>query len=99
VSKLLYRYEIHYKNEDGDTEVVLREIPIMRETEKMYFISWLGYGIPERRVSKDAHNTYAYDNKADAKAHFIRRTNKRISWYEYWKEECEKALDLIKELE
>lgn len=91
---VLYRYEIEYSSEDGPTAIDLREIPIIRETEKTYFVH-RHYGYGERRILKDAHNTYAYSSKEQAKQHFIRRTHKRIAWYEYWIEECQKALKLI----
>lgn len=97
--KVLYRYEINYTNaDDGDTSVFLKEIPIIRETEKTYFINRFYWGGSEKKVKKDAHNTYAYDTKEKAKAHFIRRTNKRLTWYRYWTEECQKALKLIEKI-
>jgi hypothetical protein len=92
--KVLYRYEIEYKNDDGDTQVRLREHPIIRETQATYFIK-ASYPIAEKRVSKFAYNTFAYDTKEKAKEHFIRRTNTRIKWFNYWIEECEKGLELI----
>lgn len=95
MSKVLYRYEIEYRSEDGDTAIHLREFPIVRETEKTYFINKFAWGFSEKRVLKDAYNTYAYDTKEKAKQHFIRRTHKRISWFEFWVEECKKGLDLI----
>lgn len=93
--KVLYRYEIYYKNYDGDTDLVLREYKVLEETDKTYVIdvNWR-----RKRVKKDAYNTYAFNNKEDALDHLIRRTRKRISWYEYWVEECNKALELAKEL-
>lgn len=98
MSKILYRYEIEYKSEDGDTSIHLRELPVVRETEKMYFVNRDYYGLLLRGIKKDAHNTFAYNTKEKAKAHFIRRTNTRIAWFNFWKEECEKALELAKEL-
>lgn len=98
MSKVLYRYEIEYKNEDGDTAVHLMEHKVLFETDKTYVIDinpWTN-----KRIRKTAFNTFAYDTKEKAKQHFIRRTNKRIAWFEFWKEECEKALKLIeKELD
>lgn len=93
----LYRYEIEYQSEDGPTRVYLREIPVIRETEKTYFIKRDYYSVAVRAVKKDAYNTYAYDTKEKAKEHFIRRTNKRIAWFDFWTEECRKALKLIEE--
>lgn len=94
-AQVLYRYEIEYKNYDGGTDLRLREYPVIRETEKCYFIelNWR-----EKRISKDAFNTYAYSTKEDAKDHLIRRTRKRIAWFNFWLEECEKAIELAKEL-
>lgn len=91
----LYRYEIEYKSEDGDTSIHLRELKVLQETDKTYVVDnyW-----QRKRVRKDAYNTYAYASKDKALKHFIRRTNKRISWFEFWKEECEKALKLAEEL-
>ena len=94
---VLYRYEIEYKSEDGDTNVFLREIKVIDETEKTYVIQnryW-----QKKRVKKDAYNSYAYAQKDKALAHFIRRTTKRIAWFEFWQEECEKAIELAKEIE
>lgn len=96
MSKTLYRYEIEYKSEDGDTNIRLQEYPVMRETEKTYFINNRYYGLGEKRVLKEAYNTYAYDTKEEAKNHFLRRTNKRIAWFKFWIEECEKGLELMK---
>lgn len=96
MSKVLYRYEIDYKSWDDDTNIQLVELQVVRETAHCYFVKIFPWGNVERRVSKDAGNTYAYDTKEEAKKHFIRRTHKRISWYEYWMEECKKGLELIK---
>lgn len=92
---VLYRYEIEYKSEDGPTTIHLRELPVIRETDKCYFIRRYYLGDAERRILKDAYNTYAYATEGQAKQHFIRRTNTRIAWYEYWIKECQKALKLI----
>lgn len=92
---ILYRYEIEYKSEDGPTTVHLREIPVIRETPKMYYVKRFYFGDAERGIKKDAYNTFAYSTKEEAKKHFIRRNHKRISWYEYWIEECKKAIELI----
>lgn len=92
----LYRYEIEYKSEDGDTNVYLRELKVLEETEKTYVVQdsyWR-----KRRVKKDAYNTFAYAQKDKALAHFKRRTAKRIAWFEFWTEECEKALKLAEEV-
>lgn len=97
--KTLYRYEIDYKSIDNDTQVRLREYTVFRETEKTYFIDIAGYPFPRKvkRVLKDAMNTYAYPTKELAKEHFIRRTKKRIAWYNFWIDECKKGLDLIED--
>jgi len=99
MSKVLYRYIIDYRSEDNDTDVRLMELPVIRQTEKMYYVKRYYWGDAERGIRKDAHNTYAYDTKEKAKSHFIRRTGSRISWYDYWKNECEKALDLIQKVD
>jgi hypothetical protein len=96
--KTLYRYEIDYRSDDNDTQVRLKEFPVIRETEHCYFINPIYYPHKEKRVLKSAYNTYAYDTKEKAKEHFIRRTNTRIKWFEFWIEECKKGLELIKEL-
>ena len=92
----LYRYEIDYRNEDGDTEIRLREFAVVKETERSYCIQpyWR-----DKWIRKTAYNAYAHTTNQAAKDHFIRRTSKRISWFEFWKEECEKALELIKGVE
>lgn len=95
-TQVLYRYEIQYKSEDGDTGVFLRELKVLEETDKTYLVQdsyWR-----KRRVKKTAYNSYAYTQKDKALDHFIRRTNKRIAWFEFWQEECEKALELAKEI-
>lgn len=89
---VLYRYEIEYRSEDGDTSVHLREFKVLEETDKTYVIQASYW--QKKRVKKDAYNTYAYAQKDKALAHFIRRTNKRISWFQFWQEECEKAIKL-----
>lgn len=94
---VLYRYEIEYKSEDGDTNVYLRELKVLQETNKTYLVE--NHYWQKKRVRKGAYNSYAYANKDAALKHFIRRTNKRIAWFEFWTEECNKALELAKEIE
>lgn len=101
--KTLYRYEIEYQSYDGDTEVRLIELPVFRETEFTYFVGHQYqtsemFGRKLRRVLKNAMNTYAYDTKEKALENFKIRTSKRIKWYEFWKEECEKALKIAEGL-
>jgi len=102
--KLLYRYEIDYKTVDNDTSIVLKTYPVLRETEYSYWICppIIGYqneyNTIRKRISKTAINTFAFDTKEKAKSHFIRRTSRRIDWYDYWKEECEKGLKIIEQL-
>lgn len=97
--KTLYRYEIEYSNaDDPETRVNLTEHPVIRETEHSYFIKRYRFGSLERRVGKNAYNTFAYDTKEKAKEHFVRRTTKRISWFTFWIEQCEKALEIAKGL-
>lgn len=95
MGKVLYRYEINYTSEDGPTSIELRELPVLRETERCYFIRRFHWGDKERRVLKTAHNTYAFDTKEAAKQHFIRRTYTRIRWFEFWIEECKNALKIM----
>lgn len=95
----LYRYEIEYSNYDADTQIELREYPIIRETKYTYFIRNKLFYFKEKRVLKNAMNTYAYDTKEEAKAHFIRRTKTRIKWFNFWLEECKKGLELIEKVE
>lgn len=100
----LYRYEIEYTNEDGPTQIRLRELPVLRETEHTYFIGHQyqtseNFGRKLKRVSKTAMNTYAYNTKEAAKEHFIRRTETRIKWFNFWLEECKKGLELINQNE
>lgn len=90
----LYRYEIEYKSYDDDTQVYLREYPVIKETESTYLIK-VNYSF-NKRVFKNAMNSYAYNNKEDAREHFIRRTKKRVAWYKFWIRECKKGLELIK---
>lgn len=101
MNKILYRYEIEYSNSDGSyTQIRLREYPVIRETERTYFINATSSAYnakPERQVRKHAINTFAFDTKKEAKEHFIRRTETRVSWYKYWIKECKKGLKLIKD--
>jgi len=101
--KTLYRYEIRYTSEDGDTKIYLSELPVLRETPFTYFVGHPyqtseRFGGKLRLVKKTAYNTYAYDTKEKAKEHFIRRTNTRIKWFKFWTDECERALELIEKL-
>jgi hypothetical protein len=79
----------------------LREIPVVRETERTYFVRRNGSSIDYRRISKDGDdygfNAYAYSSKEKARDNFIRRTRKRVSWYKFWLEEYEKGLKLIED--
>ncbi len=97
--KKLYRYEIQYRNSDGDeTDVYLREFDVEKETYHSYFIklpTYARYAGKLKRVSKKAHSTFAYDTIEKAREHFIWRTHRRIDWFDYWKEECEKALEIM----
>lgn len=96
--KNLYRYEIQYQNTDGDeTKVYLREFEVKRETESSYFVelpTYARFSGKLKRINKNAYNTFAYDTKEKALDHFKRRTFRRIQWFDYWKEECEKALEI-----
>lgn len=96
-TNVLYRYEIEYNSYDGDTNVWLRECKVIAETDKTYLIEvnpWT-----KKRIRKSSYNAWAHAQKDKALAHFIRRTSKRVSWYEFWVEECNKALDLAKNME
>lgn len=93
----LYRYEIDYKSYDNDTELRLSEHKVIEETDKTYLI--LVNGWTKKRIRKTSYNAWAHAQKDKALAHFIRRTNKRIGWFEFWTEECNKALVIAKDLE
>lgn len=91
----LYRYEIEYKTEDNDTDVRLISYQVVRETEHTYFIelpTYARFAGKLKRVSKTAYKTFAYATKEKALENFKRRTRRRIDWFEFWQEECEKAL-------
>lgn len=93
----IYRYEIYYSNpEELETTVRLREFNVERETEYTYFIQDpRKYRLKQvRKPDWENANRFAYESKEDAMKHFIRRTKKRIGWYKYWLEECEKALEI-----
>lgn len=95
-TQVLYRYEIEYKSYDGDTNVHLREHRVLFETDKTYVIEINAW--TTKRIRKTSYNAYAHAQKDKALDHFIRRTNKRVSWYEFWQEECKKAIELAKEI-
>jgi len=99
MNKELYRYEILYSNSEEETSVVLRVYPVVRETEYTYFINPRRpvAGDKLKRLKKDAMKTFAFDTKEKALKHFINRTKRRLGWYEYWTNECEKGLELRKE--
>lgn len=101
--KTIYRYEIQYSNSDGDsTNVYLIKYQVVKETEYTYFIhlpAYARFSGKLKRVLKNAYNTFAYDTKEKAMVHFQRRTMRRIEWFDYWKEECEKALEIAKGME
>lgn len=92
--KLLYRYEIDYSNHNWPTKIELLRYPVVRETEKSYFIDVFRY--KPKRVSKTSSKAYAFSTKEAALARFEARIAKRISWYEYWLSECRKAQSLLK---
>jgi hypothetical protein len=95
---VLYRYDIRYTNyDDGGTELVLREYIVLEETDKTYLISVNAW--TKKRIRKSSYNAWAHAQKSKALDHFIRRTNKRISWYGFWLRECKTALDLAKDTE
>lgn len=93
----LYRYEIDYKSYDNDTELRLREFKVLEETDKTYLIE--PYWGTKKRIRKSSYNAWAHAQKDKALAHFVRRTSKRIGWFEFWAEECKKALELAQALE
>lgn len=96
-TNVLYRYELEYKSYDGDTNIRLRQYRVIDETDKTFVIEvnpWT-----KKRIHKNAANTYAYADKDDALDHFKRRTAKRISWFEFWIDECKKGLELANEIE
>lgn len=96
-TNVLYRYEIGYRNyDDGETRLFLRELKVLEETDKTYLVQ--NYH-QKKRIRKSSFNAYAHAQKDKALAHFKRRTTKRVSWYEFWVEECNKALELTKQIE
>lgn len=96
MGKVLYRYELEYTSEDGPTNVDLREIPVLQETDKTYLVQnryW-----QKKRVRKDTPNAYAHATKEAALDHFKRRQANRIRWYEFYQRECERGLEIAEEL-
>lgn len=99
--KTIYRYEIEYKTVDSETSVHLREYPVVKETEHTYFIAlptYTSFAKKLKQVKKNAYNTFAYSTKEKAKEHFIRRTSRRILWFQFWIAECKKGLKLIEKI-
>jgi len=83
----LYRYERQtwgmfdeegFFNEKGTPRVKLREFNVRRETEKSYFI-YKSYK-KDRRISKTAKSTYAYNTKEKALDNFKHRCRKNLSY-------------------
>lgn len=95
----LYRYIICYGNYEEETMVILREYPVIKETECFYFItSPTGHSKP-KKIGKWSLRSFAHDTKEKAKANFIHRAESRIAWYRYWMRECEKGLKLIEDVD
>lgn len=92
MANAIYRYEIQYTSEDGPTDVYLRELKVLQETDKTYLTEINAW--TKKRVRKDTGNAYAHTTKEAALKHFIRRTYKRIAWFEFWQDECKKAIKL-----
>ena len=77
--KCLYRYSDGHRLEYNScySKPWLDSIPILRETEKSYFIE---YDRPEgKRVPKDGRNLFAFDTKEKAWHNYVCRKNKQVS--------------------
>lgn len=75
---VLYRYEIERDYEwDNDSRLVLREYPVVKESEASYWIV-INQWFPERKkiVRKNARKTFAYDTQKKALNNYIKRTRK-----------------------
>lgn len=104
----IFRYELEYSNSDGDeTSVVLQKHKVIKETEHSYFIKKTKYPVLDNKLKRvpkckigtgSYKNRFAYASRDDALKHFINRTQKRINWYEYWTDECKKAIEIAKEM-
>ena len=105
----LYRYEIEYSGDGQETSVELREYEVIRETEQTYFIQKTKYPVLDNKLKRvlkirdygngceesGINNRFAYLSKKDAMMNFKIRTEKRVSWYRYWSNECKKALEIV----
>ena len=77
----LYRYQLVYNYETEKADLKLESFPVVRESEKSYWIQ-LSELFPERQkvVRKDARKTYAYSTQKKALYSYIRRTTNRVQY-------------------
>lgn len=102
--KELYRYEIEYSNTELgiDTDIKLNIYTVLRETDFFYYIDknepkHRYFYTPKinKKIGKNVKNTFAYDTKEKAKLNFIKRTESRIGYLNYFKHQCKIALKII----
>jgi len=88
-----FRYDLEYSNSEQETHLTLTAYPVFKETEKWYWVRSLH--LPETKFKKwipkeeNWNKQFAWSTPEKAMRHFIRRTKKRVSWLNYWKEQCE----------
>lgn len=102
--KQLYRYVIEYSSSElcSETKIILKTYTVLKETDCFYYIDkqetrFGGYSMLRAiKVGKNVKNTFAYDDKNKAQKNFIKRTESRIGYLNYFTDECETALKIIK---
>jgi len=86
----------------AQSELILLEYKINRETKSGYWIKYLGLKNDEKWVPKDGKNLFAFIDKKDALNNFIHRKRKQIGYITYnlkrIKEAKALAEDLIKKI-
>ena len=101
-SNVLYRFVTHleseydyigFKVEKSEYKYLkLLELPIIKETEKGYWIDINGY---KKRFVHKERGKFAYNDKEKALMHFIERQHKRIN---FGIDELYKALNALQEI-
>lgn len=91
----LYRYRAEYETEDSFSGFRLLTYPVVKQTDKSYFIIGDDYSGKLKRVPKSAFNAWAHSTKKAAFEHLRRRLDTRIKWYHYWLENCENTLKVM----
>lgn len=75
MTTVLYRYDRNIYSEEFDARLILRSFPVIKETEKGFWI--LVYG-SKKWTPNDTKKRYAYPTKEEAYINFQKRTERCI---------------------